>query len=213
MGGPRGARAVRRAQLLAKPKRRCATTDWSMAPRTAFSSVLTAAKTGAEWALASLYGEFQPRLLRYFRAQAPSEAEDLAAETWIDAARALSRFEGDESAFGRWLFTIAHRRLVDLRRRAGRRREEPVAADALSMLVARPESILEPGETEALACLADLPAAYAEIVLLRVVGGFDSNEVAQIVGRKPTTVRVMQKRALERLAQLLAERSREVVTR
>jgi DNA-directed RNA polymerase specialized sigma24 family protein len=37
--------------------------------------------------------------------------------------------------------------------------------------------------------------------------------VAQIVGRKPTTVRVMQKRALERLAQLLAERSREVVTR
>ena len=174
-----------------------------MAPRTAFSSVLTAAKTGAEWALASLYGEFQPRLLRYFRAQAPSEAEDLAAETWIDAARALSRFEGDESAFGRWLFTIAHRRLVDLRRRAGRRREEPVAA----------ESIPEPGETEALACLADLPPAYAEIVLLRVVGGFDSNEVAQIVGRKPTTVRVMQKRALERLAQLLAERSREVVTR
>jgi RNA polymerase sigma-70 factor (ECF subfamily) len=184
-----------------------------MPPETAFSSVLTAAKTGAEWALASLYADFQPRLLRYFRAQAPSEAEDLAAETWIDAARAVKRFEGDESAFGRWLFTIAHRRLVDFRRKKGKQKEEPLAADAPSMLVARADWVAEPEEVEALACLAQLPNAYAEIVLLRVVGGFDSNEVAQIVGRKPGTVRVMQKRALERLAELLAESSTEVVTR
>ena len=184
-----------------------------MARGTAFPSVLIAAKTGAEWALASLYVDFQPRLLRYLRAQAPSEAEDLAAETWIDAARALGRFEGDESAFGRWLFTIAHRRLVDFRRRSGKRREEPIAERALSSLVARTDSMPGPGEDEALACLARLPADQAEIVLLRVVGGFASNEVAQIVGRKPGTVRVMQKRALERLAEILAESSREVVTR
>ena len=66
---------------------------------------------------------------------------------------------------------------------------------------------------EALACLAALPSAYAEIVLLRVVGDFDSNEVAKIVGKKPGTVRVMQKRALERLAELLTESSTGVVTR
>lgn len=184
-----------------------------MPPGTSFSSVLTAAKTGAEWALASLYADFQPRLLRYFRAQAPSEADDLAAESWIDAARGLKRFDGDESAFGRWLFTIAHRRLVDLRRKNGKRREEPLGADALSSLVAPSDWAPDPDETEALVCLARLPAAYAEIVLLRVVGGFDSNEVAQIVGRKAGTVRVMQKRALERLAELLAESSSKVVTK
>lgn len=184
-----------------------------MAPGTAFSSVLTAAKTGAEWALSTLYADFQPRLLRYFRSQAPSEAEDLAAEVWIDAARALNKFDGDESAFGRWLFTIAHRRLVDFRRRHGRRHEEPLSLEAVEKLVSRMEWPSDPGETEALAFLARLPAAYAEIVLLRVVGGFDSNEVAQIVGRKAGTVRVMQKRALERLAELLAESSKTVVTR
>jgi RNA polymerase sigma-70 factor, ECF subfamily len=184
-----------------------------MAPGTAFSSVLTAAKTGAEWALGTLYADFQPRLLRYFRAQAPSEAEDLAADVWIDAARALNRFEGDESAFGRWLFTIAHRRLVDFRRKNGKRREESLAADTLSSLVAPRDWAPEPDEADAVTCLAQLPAPYAEIVLLRVVGGFDSNEVAQIVGRKAGTVRVMQKRALERLAELLAESSSEVVTR
>jgi RNA polymerase sigma-70 factor, ECF subfamily len=179
-----------------------------MAPGTAFSSVLTAAKTGARWALGSLYTDFQPRLLRYFRAQAPSEAEDLAADVWIDAARALNRFEGDESAFGRWLFTIAHRRLVDYRRRNGRRQEERLSnAEVVSPMKWAPE----PEDALALACLAGLPRQYAEVVLLRVVGGFDSNEVAQILGRKPGTVRVMQKRALERLAELLAESS-EVVT-
>ena len=184
-----------------------------MPPGTAFSSVLTAAKAGAEWALASLYADFQPRLLRYFRAQAPSEAEDLAAETWIDAARGLERFEGDESAFGRWLFTIAHCRLVDCRRKNGKRREEPLARDTVSRLAAPSDWAPDEEETEALACLAQLPAAYAEIVLLRVVGGFDSTEVAQIVGRKAGTVRAIQKRALERLAELLAEASPEVVTK
>jgi RNA polymerase sigma-70 factor, ECF subfamily len=184
-----------------------------MTSGTAFSSVLTAAKTGAEWALSALYTDFQPRLLGYFRAQAPAEAEDLAAETWIDAARALSRFEGDESAFGRWLFTIGHHRLVDSRRRRGRRHEETLSPDAVAQLVSRTGWVADPVESEALAALSRLPAAYAEIVLLRVVGGFDSNEVAQIVGRKPGTVRVMQKRALERLAELLAESSREAVTR
>jgi RNA polymerase sigma-70 factor, ECF subfamily len=184
-----------------------------MAPGTAFSSVLTAARTGAEWALASLYADFQPRLLRYFRAQAPSEAEDLAADVWLDAARALSRFDGDESAFGRWLFTIAHRRLVDFRRKQGRRHEETLSPEAVAQLISRTGWAADPGETEALTALARVPAAYAEIVLLRVVGGFDSNEVAQILGRKPGTVRVMQKRALERLAELLVESSREPVTR
>jgi RNA polymerase sigma factor (sigma-70 family) len=183
-----------------------------MTPETAFSSVLTAAKTGAEWALGSLYTDYQPRLLRYFRAQAPSEAEDLAAEVWVDAARALNRFEGDESAFGRWLFTIAHRRLVDYRRRNGRRREESLPNERVAELASRREWAPEPEDRLALACLAGLPSEYAEIVLLRVVGGFDSNEVAEILGRKPGTVRVMQKRALERIAELLTESSDAGVT-
>jgi RNA polymerase sigma-70 factor (ECF subfamily) len=72
--------------------------------------------------------------------------------------------------------------------------------------------MVEPASEAAIALLAALPAAYAEIVLLRVVGGFDSGEVAEIVGRKPGTVRVMQKRALERLAERLAESSTRAVT-
>ena len=61
--------------------------------------------------------------------------------------------------------------------------------------------------------LAALPPAQAEIVLLRVVGGLDSYEVAAVTGRKPGTVRVMQKRALERLAELMSFDAEVHVTR
>lgn len=180
---------------------------------TRFHSTLVAAQTGAEWAVAALYSEFQPRLLRYFLAQAPAEAEDLAAEVWIHAASGLCRFEGDESALGRWLFTIAHRRLIDFRRQSGRRSEDPVPLETLASHPAVPARAAKGIGDEALAWLAALPSEYAEIVLLRVVGDFDSNEVARIVGKKPGTVRVMQKRALERLAELLTESPTGVVTR
>jgi RNA polymerase sigma-70 factor, ECF subfamily len=183
-----------------------------MHPGTQFESVLVAARAGAEWALTSLYREFHPPLLRYLRAQEPAEAEDLASDVWLDAAPGLARFDGDESAFRAWLFTIARRRLIDLRRRRARRR---TAAVPLELLADRPDPA-EPFsavDTDgALACLAALPSELAEIVLLRVVAGLDSHEVAAVTGRKPGTVRVMQKRALERLAALIPADSRSAVT-
>ena len=59
-----------------------------------FDSVLRAAQAGAEWAFATLYRDINPRLLRYFAAQAPSVAEDLASETWLAAAGRLHLFSG-----------------------------------------------------------------------------------------------------------------------
>jgi RNA polymerase sigma-70 factor (ECF subfamily) len=164
-----------------------------------FAGILAAAKTGAEWAITALYREHQPSLLRYLRAQA--------------GAAGLRRFDGDDAAFRRWLFTIAHRRLIDARRRQGRR--------STILLV---ESQAEAGESndpekralrmsdseEALARIATLPPDQAEIVLLRVIGGLDVEEVASIVGKKPGTVRVLQHRALKRLEQQLAGEGRTV---
>ncbi len=169
-----------------------------------FASTLAAAQAGGEWAVADIYRAHNPRLMRYFGANARDEAEDLASETWLDAARNLSRFEGDEDAFRGWLFTIARRRLTDHRRRVGRRREE-----------ARPEELLEPSaassaETQALAgqlgheaarrIVARLPADQAEIVLLRIVADLSVEQVAEITGRRSGSVRVLQHRALRRLA-------------
>ena len=179
-----------------------------------FGPVVVAAGTGAEWGLAALYREFQPGLLRYLRAQEPNDGEDLAAETWLDAAAGLDRFEGDEWAFRRWLFTIARRRLVDHRRRRGR---APYSGAGLDALGGRPGpddtegAVLAADETEAaLARIAALPPDQGEVILLRVLAGLGVADVAEILGKTPGAVRVLQHRALRRLAEQLAREGRPV---
>jgi RNA polymerase sigma-70 factor (ECF subfamily) len=173
-----------------------------------FGAVLAAAQTGAEWALTSLYQDLHAPVLRYLRVHDAMEAEDLASEVWLDVARGVTRFSGGESDFRRWLFTIARRRLVDHRRRSARRRTHPVPSESLHH-VADPSDV----ETEALDTVAAqdaivrlvqiLPPDQAEVVILRVVGGLSAEEAGKVMGKRPGAIRVLQHRALERLAREL----------
>ena len=170
-----------------------------------FPTVLAAAQAGAEWALAALYRDLQPKVLRYLQVHDPGNAEDLASEVWLDLASGLIRFEGDERGFYGWTFTIAHRRLLDLRRREARRRTEPVPLETLDGLNGscdcESEAFAAISTKVALARLATLPPPEAEVVLLRVLAGLDSEQVGAILGKRPGTVRVLQHRALRRLAE------------
>lgn len=180
-----------------------------------FSAVLAAAKAGGEWALAILYRRHDPAIGRYLRAKAGQDADDLASQTWLDAARNLAGFDGDEDAFRGWLFTIARRRLIDHGRRRTRRPEvltdrtheldDGPAADAADLAV----DALS-GEDAARRIIELLPPDQADIVLLRVVAGLDVETVASVTGKRPGTVRVAQHRALKRLAATLADDVSEV---
>jgi len=65
----------------------------------------------------------------------------------------------------------------------------------------------------ALAVIARLPRAEAEVVLLRYVAGLDVAATAQVLGKAPGTVRVASHRGLARLADLLGPARPEDVTR
>jgi RNA polymerase sigma-70 factor, ECF subfamily len=175
-----------------------------------FADLLAAAQAGSDRAVAALYGRHNPKLLRYLRAQAPGEGDDLAAETWLDAARSLHRFRGDEDAFAGWLFTIARRRLVDHRRARYRRPVDPAPEETVVDRVPAAGSAEADAfdtafaEAEARRLVALLPPDHAEVLLLRLVAGLDVETVAAITGRKPGSVRVTQHRALRRLADALA---------
>lgn len=175
-----------------------------------FDGLIEAARAGNDWAVASLYDHIQPPLLRYLRWQEPSMAEDLASEVWLAVAEGLQRFEGDEAAFKGWIFTIARRRLADHRRRGARRNARTVPTEALAQLLTAddPADLVTSriSAHDAISALtAALPADQAEIVLLRVVGSLPVEEVARIVGKRPGTVRVLQHRALRRLASQLRD--------
>ena len=178
-----------------------------------FAPTLAAAQRGDPQAMAQLYRALQQRILRYLQAQEPKEGEDLASEVWLDVAAGLKRFDGTESDLRCWIFTIARRRLIDHRRARARRQTDPVDMETLALLSGDSDPAAPPWHGEALSCLRMLPREWAEIVLLRVVGELDSSEVATVTGRKAGTVRVIQMRALERLAGLLSADREGAVTR
>lgn len=171
-----------------------------------FDATLAAAREGDERAFAVLWRDLQPALLRYLRVIAPAVYEDLAAETWLEVARGLERFEGGEPGFRSWVFTVARHRMVDLRRREARQPVIPVPPDAFperSEADAADAALLAISTREALALIAKLPPDQAEVVALRVVGGLDVAQVAAIVGKRTGSVRVLSHRGLRRLAALV----------
>lgn len=173
-----------------------------------FDHVLTAARSGEEWALAVLYRSLQPGLLGYLRGQRPREAEDIASETWITVARGLATFRGSEDDFRRWVFATARRRLLDLARSQKRRPQSVSTAFAtgeaeLTSPDAETEALAALGTREVLELVAALSPKEAEVILLRVIGGLSAQDVAAITGRSTASVRVLQHRALGRLANVL----------
>ena len=174
-----------------------------------FANTLTAAQEGDEEAFTRLWLDGNAALLRYLRVTAPDAADDIAAETWVHVVRRLSRFRGDEAAWRAWLFTTARRRTIDQARRRSRHAATPIHDVQPSELPATGDSADEALEhlstQSAIAMLADLPAAQAEVILLRVVAGLDTDAVARMVGRSPGAVRVATHRGLRKLAENLAE--------
>jgi len=173
-----------------------------------FAAVLAAAQGGSEDAFAVLWRDANPALLRYLRVVASEQAEDVAAETWVQVVRGLSRFAGDEAAWRAWLFTTARRRLLDQARVRRRHPTEPLdeitAADVPRTVDAEQLAMDNIATEAAMALLSRLPEQQAEVILLRVVAGLDTEMVADMLGRSPGAIRVAAHRGLKRLAALLA---------
>ena len=168
-----------------------------------FADLLARAQGGDEVAFSRLWADLNPALLRYLRLEPGRSAEDLAAETWVSVVKGLSRFRGDETAWRAWVFTTARRRALDEARRRSRR-PRSVTVDALGDLPA-PEPT-DDDVADALALLALLPAAQAEVIALRVIAGLPVDTVAALVGRTPGAVRVAAHRGLRTLARELGGR-------
>lgn len=168
--------------------------------------VVVAARAGAPWAFERLYTRFAPAVAGYLRMHGAADAEGLTNEVMLGVFRGLASFEGDSAAFRSWLFTIAHRRAIDDRRRVSVRpqtdqlfeeRHERPGGDVEEEAV----SDLEHDRVHAL--LEHLTAEQRDVVLLRVLGDLSVEETAQVLGKRPGAVKMLQRRGLAALRQVL----------
>lgn len=172
-----------------------------------FDRTLRGARRGRGRAWDALYADLAPLVLGYLRAQAVPDPEDVCAETFLQVVRDLHRFEGDERHFRSWVLTIAHHRATDARRRQGRRPSDPVPDQdlerALPPVRTEGEVLTRLGTEEVVALLDQLGDDQREVLLLRLLGGLSTAEIAQATGRTREGVKALQKRGIARLRQHL----------
>ncbi|HEV3001255.1 MAG TPA: sigma-70 family RNA polymerase sigma factor [Solirubrobacteraceae bacterium] len=166
----------------------------------AFTSVLSAARAGADWAWERIYADLAGSVIGYLRVHGAAEPEDLAGEVFLQVVRDLHRFRGDERDFRAWVFTIVHRRLLDERRRRARRPTVPMpeGADVVGGDVAE-DALTRVDHGHVLQLLAGLPPDQRSVLLLRILGDMTIEEVAAAVGKRPGAVKALQRRALKRV--------------
>jgi RNA polymerase sigma-70 factor, ECF subfamily len=179
-----------------------------------FARVLVRAREGDELAWTAIYDDLAGPLLGYLRGRGAPEPEDQLGETFLQVARDLPSFAGDEAGFRSWVFTIAHRRLLDAARTRRRRPSVPLAPEQLAPVVDALHGPATAAE-DALAAVADrdllvgllahLTDEQREVLLLRFVADLDTATVGAVTGRTPNAVAALTTRALATLRALLGD--------
>lgn len=153
---------------------------------------------------AQVYRQLAPAVLGYLRSQRVPDPDDALGEVFLQVARDLHRFRGDDDGLRRWVFSIAHNRAMDAHRKASRNRStlEAELADAGAgrgdeRTSAPPPA--DPFDPVLVDALATLSADQREVVVLRFVADLPLEAVARITGRKVGAVKALQHRALENL--------------
>jgi RNA polymerase sigma-70 factor (ECF subfamily) len=170
-----------------------------------FASALRAAQAGAGWAFERLYRSLAPAVAGYLRVQGAKEPDDQTSDVFLGVFRGLEDFAGGQTQFRSWVFTIAHRRLTDERRRGGRRPShtelgpEPavvggdVEDDALGLM-----------STARVRALCDsLVPDQRDVLLLRLIAGLTVEQVAETVGKSLGATKALQRRGLVTLRRQL----------
>jgi RNA polymerase sigma-70 factor (ECF subfamily) len=172
-----------------------------------FPKTLADAKNGDEAAWATFYHGLAGPVTGYLAGHGVNEADDLAGEVFLQIARDIHRFEGDESSFRSWVFVIAHRRMIDWRR-AAMRRPQMTEGDDRDLPAGNVED--EAMENLALDGLGEILGSLTEeqrqVLVLRVISDLSLKETADAMGKSVGAIKALQRRALLAVRSELEER-------
>ena len=162
-------------------------------------SRIEAAKDGDERAWAEIYEELSGPITGYLRSKGASDPEDLSSEVFLQVARDIHRFDGDESKFRSWVFVIAHRRLIDDRRSNARRPDEiddfPQNIDLAGGDVEE-EVMAHLSEGRMREILDTLTEDQRQVLALRIIADLSLEETAVVMQKGVSAVKALQRRAL-----------------
>jgi RNA polymerase sigma-70 factor (ECF subfamily) len=165
------------------------------------AALVEAVRAGDRESFARLYELYSPLVHGVLLARVPyDEVGDLVQDVFLVAFRKLGTLR-DASRFGPWVAMIARNRATDFHRRT---RETEELHEGLSRGAGR-----EAEAREALEIIRNLPEAYRETLVLRLVEGMTGPEIAERTGLQPASVRVNLHRGMKLLRERLGTKGRE----
>jgi RNA polymerase sigma-70 factor (ECF subfamily) len=181
-------------------------------------ALVAALRRGEEWAFEAMVRVYGGRLLAVARRICGNEedARDALQSAYLSAFRSIERFEGS-CQLATWLHRIvvnmALMRLRTRRRKPEEQMETLLPAfqedghhvEQFSEWALPADVLLERADARAAVrgCIAQLPDAYRQVLLLRDIEELSTDEVARMLGATPTAVKVRLHRARQALSTLL----------
>lgn len=137
-------------------------------------------------------------------------ARDVVQDTFLRLVRTPPppEIRGDEGRFRGWLYTVCHRRALDVRRKERRmtplttepdHRTDPAAPAPPDRLAAADE------HARVLVALNDLPENQRQCLRLRFTGGLSYRQIADATGLTPSHVGYLIHHGLKTLRQRLSD--------
>jgi RNA polymerase sigma-70 factor (ECF subfamily) len=170
--------------------------------------LLKNAQDGNAEAFGELYERYAQRVFRFLYAHLSNQqdAEDLTGEVFLRVWRSLGNYRERGVPFLAFLFRIARNALIDHYRRTGKPKQD-VSIDDVLLQDQKPS----PGDMvaanlehqEIRETLDQLRDDYRTVLVLRFLSELSPDETAQVMGRSPGAVRVLQHRALASLRTLI----------
>ena len=166
--------------------------------KSAEAVLIRRAKRGDVKAFSELYSRIYVELYRFalYTLKHPQEEEDAVSDTVVTAYEKISSLKKEES-FRSWIFTILsnHCKNQFRKRRQAYELDEDYPAEESDYSVSQ----------DVKRAFWNLDEEERLIVSFSVFGGYQSDEIGQMLKMNPATVRSRKKRALEKMRTVLQE--------
>ena len=174
----------------------------STSPIDDLTGLLASARAGDGAAFTAIFRRFAPIVHGVALARiGPAEADDVVQETFLALHRSLKTLR-DAAALPGWLRAVAVNASIDRLRRRAR-------APAGAPRGEREARTIDRGEAElrqhVFARIQELPEAYRETLVWRLVEGLTGPEIAERTGLTPGSVRINLFRGMSMLRERLAK--------
>jgi len=175
-------------------------TDWQIAQ-------VEAARTGDRAAFAALHDRYAPMVHGMLLARVPvNAADDLVQDVFLHAMNKLKTLN-DNNAFGPWLATITRNFAMQFYRDRSRRDNLKDKTIAKSPSKGEKAAVRDDA-LRILEVLRELPDAYQETLILRLIEGLTGPQIAVCTGLSPGSIRINLHRGMKMLREKLAIEAR-----